>query len=806
MKLKTTFRILVFFFGFSSTINQIIFLREFYVSGGGNELFIAVVFAVWLLGVTCGGIKAGMGRGTKAENVSDEQSASRTLFLINLQAVIAIVTVFLIQGVRVFFRVEAGAPFPLFKLMISSIVFIMPYSFLVGFLFARMCSLAEEISGDGARMDSSRDADSIGFVYTLESLGSAFGGALASLFLIGRFSSVGIVVLCLAALILPQRHLYWRLKKAGRFPHIKSPFIEITGIVSIIIIIMYLTPIGSLFDRISMDLRWRSLGAGFKFIASKDTPYQRLELASDQNQYSLFSNGEYVNSFPDPYDASLRANFYMTLHHDPKAILIIGSGDEELLPFIQKYNPTVVTYIDCDPNLQGFIDEYLSSDVQEAMKKAEIIHTDGRLYIWSLAERRRNGMTGGYDIVLLSLPEPSTIASGRFYTVEFYRNVREILNDDGLLLTSVSSAENYFGNTVLDYSGSVYKSLKMVFPEVLPSPGAKALLVAAKNKGVATLDADVLSRRFASKMKDDEYFTKYHFMTILEPNQTKLTQEAYDNLPAGIPINTDLKPVSIFYNLILWAKMMGSEADRFLIFFKRLGFWGISLPFLIFIILSVLLGLYHAKKSTSLRFVKTGAILILITTGFFMMASEMVAIYMYQKNFGNLYQKIGLLISAFMIGLAAGGYSGTQKKIPDLNSARRVLLRSEIEIITLLIISSVFFRYEEHLRNWVSSLCVESIYFAFLLIVGFLGGRQFPYIGKTLKLLVLPDDSQNKKNSTPLAAGLVEFADHFGAAAGALFTGVIFLPILGVVDTVLLLMLIKIAGFSFLFVSNNKSR
>ena len=78
--------------------------------------------------------------------------------------------------------------------------------------------------------------------------------------------------------------------------------------------------------------------------------------------------------------------------------------------------------------------------------RLDIKHIDGRRYI-RLAEYSGSGER--YDLVILNLPMPSTLQLNRFYTKEFFQNVRAVLAEDGIFAFGANAREA--GYTLLRY-------------------------------------------------------------------------------------------------------------------------------------------------------------------------------------------------------------------------------------------------------------------------------------------------------------------------------------------------------------------
>ena len=62
-----------------------------------------------------------------------------------------------------------------------------------------------------------------------------------------------------------------------------------------------------------------------------------------------------------------------------------------------------------------------------------------------------------YDLIFVNIPDPSTAFLNRFYTLQFFQEGNNILKKDGVLAIGVSSAVNYLGDEVGNYTGSFIK-------------------------------------------------------------------------------------------------------------------------------------------------------------------------------------------------------------------------------------------------------------------------------------------------------------------------------------------------------------
>src|SRR5574341_2492059 len=115
--------------GCYATITQVILIREFLTIFYGNELCLGVVFGAWFLGIAIGAFV-----GTKGEHNFKHALSVFTIMLLIMCFVLA-VQVFSVRGVRSLLGVGVGEYIPLLPLLITSIGLILPFSFIIGFIF-----------------------------------------------------------------------------------------------------------------------------------------------------------------------------------------------------------------------------------------------------------------------------------------------------------------------------------------------------------------------------------------------------------------------------------------------------------------------------------------------------------------------------------------------------------------------------------------------------------------------------------------------------------------------------------------------
>ena len=137
-------------------------IREFLNVFYGNELCLGIVFGAWFLGIATGAFA-----GAKIEHVFKH---AFTVFVITLMVMCFVLPVQIVsvRGIRGLLSVGVGEYISLFPLLLTSFGLILPFSFIIGFIFPFSSNVIL-----GATRDAAMD---IGVVYIVESMGSLFGG------------------------------------------------------------------------------------------------------------------------------------------------------------------------------------------------------------------------------------------------------------------------------------------------------------------------------------------------------------------------------------------------------------------------------------------------------------------------------------------------------------------------------------------------------------------------------------------------------------------------------------------------------
>lgn len=729
--------------GCYSIVVQVLFIREFLVVFLGNELCLGIIFASWLIGISLG---AGIGA-----RVVKRLKEVFPIFIF-FQVIICLIPFFQIYFIRIIrelLGVPPGEYISLVSLFSSTFLLIVPFSFMIGLIFPCACKLTV------GKVENK--AQQIGWVYIVEAVGSLIGGLLLTFYLIPHFKTYE--MLSIISLLILVNSIILSLSHKNTLNKASLTFYFI-----LLFLLNYLLISGNVanLDDYSIKKRWKAYHNQLKMITSLDSLYENIVVAIKEDQYSLFSNGQYIFSFPDPYQSTVFAHFTLSQHPHPRKVLLIGGGIAGTIQEILKHPITQLHYVELDPKLIEAYLPFLPPEDRRALedKRVEVFYTDGRYYIKNTREK--------YDLVIFNLPDPSTAMLNRFYTLEFFKEVKERLNDGGVMVTSITSTVNYIGEEVGVYTGSLYHTLKKVFPYIVIAPGEKNYFFATSTPGVITADSKILAQRYRNRQISSDYFTPYHFTMLLPEERVKFIRKSLEK-KRSLRINTDSHPITYFYNLVLWEIFSGKRGEGNI--FQRLSddlTW-FALPLVILFFMRIVYLLF--KKGRVSHHLKFNGLLAIATTGFAGMALEIVLIFAFQNIYGYVYQKVGLIVALFMLGLSLGGYLMNHL----ISGKERDWIRMLIKIEFLICLYSLILPYiitwlsSHEVGRWGIPISMEYLFMILVAGAGLITGLEFPLVSK---IFIAHEE-------VGTVAGWVDAFDHLGACFGALLTGTILVPLLG---------------------------
>ena len=602
--------------GFTSTIAQVVLMRELVATFYGNELLFGLVLAAWLAWVAVGS----WGLARLAER---RQWGTRTFAAgLALAAALFPTQIALVRDVRALLGVTPGAFVEFGPMVVAVVLILAPLCLLGGFLFTL-----------GARL-TVEQGSTAGRAYVWESAGAVVGGTLFS-FLLIRWLDPFQTALLVAAVNLT---VALQLLKPVTCSLKRS-------LICLFLLALAALPLGHHLHTATLRWQWSDLA----FAA--DSPYGRITIQARDGQRVFYENGmlafETQGTFPEEV-----AHFPLLMHPDPRSVLLVGGGVAGDVREILKHPVAGVTYVELDPLLIEAAQAHLPPEDAAVLNdpRVALILSDGRLYV-KMARRT-------FDVVVLDLPEPATGALNRFYTQEFFEEVHAVLNPGGVFALGLPSAENYWSPELARRNASVYHTLHRVFPEVIVLPGEHNFFLASD----APLETDpaVLAGRLTERGIETRWVTPGYIEYIFTTDRFAQVRQELE-ATTGVRFNRDLTPICYYYDLVLWLSLFYPNL--------RGAFESTSLVNLWWVVgLLVLVALLvRWRRGWAVPFAIAGI-------GLAEMTLEVVILFAFQVLHGYVYAEVSLIVTAFMAGLALGGAASNRLLAVSGWSARRALV------------------------------------------------------------------------------------------------------------------------------------
>ncbi len=577
-------------------------------------------------------------------------------------------------------------------------------------------------------------------VYIFESAGAAAAGLFVHFFLIPRLSNwQGAAAVGAAAAVLVLAGM-----RPGRARLLAVPALVLAGLL-----------FGS--DPGSQRAAWRPLN----LTETEDTRYGKLQVIRNEEQITLFDNGLAVFSHPDAGAAEESVHFALLQRDVVRNVLLVGGGASGGAAEALKYPGLRVDCVELDPAIIRLARKHLSGPARASLDdpRVRFFHADGRSFLERSA--------GRYDAILLNLPEPATAQINRYYTREFFLEVREKLGPAGVFGFVVPAAENYISDALGLFLSSLARTLRTVFPEVLAVPGANCVFLASE--GPLAIDPVRLSETILRLGLETRQVGPGTLPSRLDPARVAYLAAKLDS--PGAKINRDLAPVSYYFHSLLWAgQFRGFESAVLRAAGRVPGFWFLDLPLGLFALVLILLAITRSRHSA------VRSVIPLAVMGFTSIVVELVLFLAFQAHFGFVYGRIPLLLASFMAGLVLGALAARARK----TSGRPELAAVQGGFVLLLVLVLVS----------LPGAGGEAVPFLLLAAFGVLGGYLF--VSANRRIIV--------ETKHP---GLGYGIDLLASFVGVILASALIIPLFGVAAVVLRLIVLNALCFLFLLVPSS---
>jgi spermidine synthase len=770
-----TFLVVVLVMGASGIIAQLLLLRELLITFFSNELSIGIILANWLLLEAAGSYFLGR-LIDKARRKTALFVAVTVVFSLAFPAAITLARTW-----KTMIGAVPGEGMGLHQIFLASFFILLPVSLTHGALFTFASRMQAGLSGRGAA--------GIGRVYFLENAGTLAGGLLFTFLLITQMNSIEAafaVSLTNILVCLPLLRLRGEIDEAGGAEDEgrSSPPWAIAGLTALATIGAAVFLLGPLPGRIhvaSIGRQW----VGQEVVHYENSVYGNMAVIEREGEYTFFSDGVPTITTPTPDVIFVEEFSHLPLLHHPRPreILVISGGAGGVLREILKHPVERIDYVELDPLVLRLVERFPTELTAAELSdpRVEVFYRDGRLY---LKETDRS-----YDVVLVGLSDPRDLQINRFFTRQFFSLVADRLKVGGVVAFSLPGSLTYMGPEMRDLNACIINTLGDIFPglRVIPGDGVN-ILIASPSPDLSSCDVDCLEERLEEAALPLSFINSFHLRYRLDPRWT--TWFADSMREATRRRNDDLRPLGVFYSLSHWNAKFAPRLQGIV---SRVGEVSFALIAAVMGIVAVPLFLLARRKGV----LRVSVPLAVLSTGFAGMIFDLALMFTFQALYGVVFYWIGLLVTAFMAGSAAGSFAMT-RIMERLRRDAAVFMAIEGALVAFsLLLPVTFLGFEPYLEQPGLTTVIRVMFLVLSFLSGLLTGLEFPLAGKIII-----------RSSSPIGrtAGFLYGADLIGGWVGGIIGGVVLLPVLGLVETCLTLAVLKLVSLLLVAASSLPGR
>ena len=678
----------LFIIGFVSTSVQLLLMREIMNISGGYELITGIFFGSWLIASATGSALAGKYGMNDIRKINLAFSVSPFISLLLL--------IFLSR-----FFLESGETPGFLASMVLIFLMLLPFCFFSGFAFVKLISFAK-----------TKYNYVPGRSFSIETTGSILAGILLSVLTSGLLNTGQILPVIL---ILNLAYALLTFFITGK----REKFIT-KCIISVLTVLILISEPDVMLKQMLMP--------GIKVTETKDTPYGNITRGVYGREHSIFYNQRLLTYSDDAVEREENIHYALLQTENPEKVILISGSLSNCLPELKKYNLKKVIYVESDPGLiktTSYTTELIPFIVEA---EAE----DAFRFVRSGTEKA--------DAVILLLPPPSTLALNRYFTTDFFKDVKKRLIPGGVFMCSPGLANYYLNTESVNLYSSVYNSLTEVFRFIKPVVGNKLYFIASDS------EVQIAFCEMAEKKMVKNIYVSSDFMS--DDLIQRKSDEILSLIDSSVKKNRAAFPVACFY-FQSYNLSRDPAAKSIAILILIIGF---ALSFL------------TVNRNNIIMYFSA-----LTLAGF-----EIILLLILQLTIGNMYQLSGIIIASLMAGLAAG--SGT-----DLRITRNI----PVWVIPLALL--LFYAIVALCLNYI--LSITAMVPAVMLIMA--AGFPPSFItGFLFRKLTIYDDNGSR-------AASVYSSDLAGSAFGFILISGVLIPVFGIRLSILLLSGLIFAGILF---------
>jgi spermidine synthase len=621
--------------------------------------------------------------------------------------------IFFMRWLRPFLQKVPTEMLGLTPLLVISFVSVMAICLLFGAWYV----LSAKIFLPDAELGQKDFGEVSGTTYSIEALGAVAGGLLSSMFFIKIFNSFQMSIFYSLALFL-----------------FLAVFSSKNNYVYVLLAIVALFFSGRI-DRASNSFQWFP----FEVAEAKNSIYGKISVIKTGEDYDIYLNSARVSStYLLPSNEEL-IHIPMLLSGSSPKTLILGGNCKDVEEAL-KYGAGGLVFPEPDSVYLKLLKKYACGSGLLDRRRVRIPQVDGRFFIKRTTET--------FDCIVLDVPPPLTGAANRYFTLEFFREVKKILTPGGALIFPLLSSENYMSEELKFLSASIFKTAGSVFKYCYVIPGSNNYFLCSQTQ--LNLSPELLAAQIKKRNIQTTFLTTYQIKYILRSDRKERLAGWVKEKQEEAIINRDFRPVCYFYGLNYWLSHFGRTT-----FVKFLQNDVLYELFFGFIILYSVLAIVF--KITGKMFLPAT----MFAVSFAGMMLELLTIFAFQSTYGYVYYKIGLLLALCLLGISAGSFFAG-KSVAEQGSGAGAIKKTVLAMAAFALgLPAVFKLLSDN------PSIAEPVFYATIFIPGLFVGIVFPLVNK------LYNEEKIK------TIGNFYSVDLLGATAGSLAASVVFIPLFG---------------------------
>lgn len=491
--------LLLFAFGFLSSVTQLSYLRIAAFVFSGNEITISILLGHWLIFTALGSYSGALFH----KKISQKFHSFAFLF-----SIFTLLFYWLIYLSRRLWQIDNFLILSTGKIFFMTALLLALPTMLNGFLFP---FITQKIV---VRAKYIR----VNLIYGTELLGAALGSFVFTLWLF--FSLKGFYLLLLSNLLFLILIVL----------RLHSPFKKIISLILILLSVSQLT--------FYEDELAQTFYQNFHLESKNETPFGILTALSTENSNGIYSDNVFLWNSESFQAAEEKVHFSLSLAKNPKNVLIIGNSDPLLLTEIAKYDEVRKVNFYGNDRIQF---EQLFSGVELKNFPFDFEPHFGDPF--ELIQKRRDK----FDVILLNVPEPTNLRWNRYFTLEFFKMLHFRMTKNAIMDLPVPASETFMTTAEQDFLKILKNSLSKVFTKVMLIPGETLHFIVSddcENISVRNLKIKPKNNHFINEnyLSDRLSEFKINFLTT-NLEQSKTTA-----------VNSLFKPLGFYYSTVMWGQ------------------------------------------------------------------------------------------------------------------------------------------------------------------------------------------------------------------------------------------------------------